>query len=329
MNRDEAQRLTGARWSSTVKCPRQGAYSALGAIPSPRSEAVEGMLERGHDLEDVYHRHLEQRYSGQIIREVAYTWGAGWELHLDFLLPELERDHREVKSNRLLSIPGPELELEGVRSLAPVLQVAGAAVFDPEGGTASVAVISPTNYLEREYPVTIGADLEGMVLRLRDLVVHAVETGELPERVCSVPSDGIGRFCPFVDTCFSEWEALAETRVDDGPVAVLAGQLRAADEALAAAKETAGELTAERDELRRQLRDYLNPGIEYVLGGVRVKRTVAAKGSRSFKFTAACAAGAIPREDVDGPLSRLGSFVSESKPAERWTVGDPIEDVDE
>lgn len=329
MKRDRAERLTGARWSGAVKCPRQGAYSALGAIPSPRSAAVEGMLERGHDLEDVYARRLAERYSGTIIREAEYTWAPGWTMHLDFLLPELERDHREVKSNRELSIPGPALELEGVTQIAPVLQVAGAVLFDPEGGTASVAVISPTNYLEREYPVTMNPDLEGMVLRIRDLVVRAVDTGELPARVCKVPSDAIGRFCPFADTCFAQWEPLAEKVVNDGPVAILAGQLRAVDEAMAAEKERMDELKAEREELRRQLRDYTKPGMEYVLGGVRVKRTVSAKGARTFKFAAACAAGAIRREEIEGPLSKLGAFVTEQQPQERWTVGDPIEDVDE
>lgn len=327
MKRETAERLKGARWSSTTRCARMGAYTALGAVPAPHSEYVAGMFERGHDLEDVFARRLAMDYTGPIEREVAIKWGDGWELHCDFLLPEDARRHLEVKSNtNINALPGPELELAGVRSKSPVLQVVGAATFDPEGGSASVAVMSPTTYLHREYQIEINDDLTGMVRELEQRVVHALTTGELPDRVCKVPSDAVGRFCPHRDTCFADWE-LAETREPaDAAVSLLAAQLRAAEDEYREAKTDLAELEQQRAELRRQVRDYTKPGVEYDLGGVRVRRTISKRGRRTFKLTDALATGALPAGDIDGPLSRLGNYVSESEPQERWTVGDALED---
>lgn len=331
MKRDEADQLKGARWSSTTRCARMGAYSALGTIPSPiTSDAVAGMFERGHDLEDVYHRRLQERYSGPIEREVAIPWGGdGWELHLDFLLPDADREHTECKSNQHIgTIPGPNVDLHGFETKAPVLQVAGAAVFDPEGGTARVAVISPVNYTYREFDIELTSDLVAGVRDIADRVCHAAETGELPPRVCTVPSDAVGRFCPYADTCFATWEP-AEQVETEGAAAMLAQQLRVSEDAVREAGRDKKLLEAERDDLRRRMRDYTRPGLEYVLGGVRVRRTVSAKGRRTFKLRDALATGALKADEIDGPLSRLGNYVSESAPVERWTVGDPIEDDDE
>lgn len=331
MKRDEV--LKGARWSATVRCPRMGVYSALGAIPSPRSPHVEGMLERGHDLEDVFDRRLRMDYSGSVEREVEIGWGppdSDWRLHVDFLLADEDRQHLEVKSNvQINDVPGPRMDVDGVVTKSPVLQVVGAATFDPLGGTAAVAVMSPTTYLHREYKIDLTDDLVGAVKHLEDQVVHALTSGELPPRVCTVPSDAVGRFCPYRDTCFADWETVEQV-VDDGPVIVLAGQLRQAEEAYKAAKaELDGKgnpdsLKAKRDDLRRQMRDYTKPGLEYVLGGVRVRRTIDKRGRRTFKLTDALATGALLGEEIDGPLSRLGNYVTESDPNERWTVGDPV-----
>lgn len=327
MERDTENRLTGARWSSTTRCARMGAYSALATIPTAiTSEAVAGMFERGHDLENVYERRLRERYSGPIQREVPIPWGDGWELHLDFLLPEADREHTECKSNQHIgTIPGPSVDLHGYLTKAPVLQVAGAAIFDPEGGTAKVAVISPVNYTFSEYDIDITSDLEAAVRDIADRVQHAAETGELPPRVCEVPSDATGRFCPYADTCFAQWEP-AEQVETEGAAAMLAQQLRVSEDAVREAGRDKKLLEAERDDLRRRMRDYTKPGLEYVLGGVRVRRTVSKKGRRTFKLADALATGALPASEIDGPLSRLGNYVTESAPSERWTVGDPIED---
>lgn len=330
MKRDHETRLKGARWSATSRCPRQGAYSALGAIPSPSSEAVRGMQERGHDLEDVYERRLKERYSGPYEREQAIPWGEpGWELHVDFMLPELDRQHLEVKSTtKIDTIPGALLNVGGVERKAPIWQVAGAAVFDPEGGTAQIAVMSPTTYQHHEFDVVIDADLEAAVHELEQLVVRAVTTGELPDRVCTVPSDATARFCPYRDTCFSDWEPVEQV-VTTGAVVVLAHQLRQAEDAVRQANGDLSVMKERRDDLRRQMRDYTTAGLEYEIGGVRIRRTVSTRGRRTFKLSDALSTGALPAEDIDGPLSRLGNFITESAPTERWTVGDPVSEADD
>lgn len=329
MRRETAERLTGARWSSTVRCARMGAYSALGAIPAPHSEHVAGLFERGHDIEEVFARRLGMDYTGPVEREVPIRWGDDWELHCDFLLPEQDRRHLEVKSNQQINtVPGPEVEIEGVRSKASVLQVVGAATFDPAGGTAAVAVMSPLTYLHREYRVDVNDDLVGVVRDLEARVMHALASGELPERVCKVPSDAVGRFCPYRDTCFADWE-LAETREPvDAAVSLLAAQLREVEDEYRAAKDDLAGVAEQRADLRRQVRDYTMPGVEYDLGGVRVKRSISQRGRRTFKLSDALATGALKAEEVDGPLSRLGNYITESEPQERWTVGDALESDD-
>lgn len=319
MKRDAANQLRGARWSSAVRCPRMGAYTALGAIPAIPSEQVEGLFQRGHDVEDRYFARLAEQYTGRIIREAAIQWGDGWSLHVDAILPDADgRPHVEVKANRdVYHVPGADLTIGGVTTKAPVLQVAGAAVFDPEGGAAEVVVVSPLDYTERRYPVDVTSDVRGAVEEIAALVVHAVQTGELPPRVCRVPSDGIGRFCPYVDTCFADWQPVDP---DDVPaeVGLLAQQVYDADQAAKLAEAASADAKQQRDDLRRQLADYLAAGVQYEVAGLRVKRTTV-KGRQSFNLKDAVATGAIDPRDVEAG-GRLEPFVKTGDGHDRWTI---------
>lgn len=147
------------------------------------------------------------------------------------------------------------------------------------------------------------------VLARAEAVRSGIREGVLPERRCAFPGDGPGMFCPFVEHCFQGW---VRPRPEDLP-GWEADLRRLADleDQLAKVKQ-AEHLVAERDRLRDALRSAMEPGTDYMAGGVRV-RYVEVAGRESFSLSAARKAGhSLPEH--------LEAFVSVSGGHERWTV---------
>jgi hypothetical protein len=306
------QVFTGARASEASRCPRMAAYTEQGVIPAPAGSHLDGLWERGHDLEDVYFRKLAEEYSGPIIRQHEVPWGDGWVAHVDGLLPDDDRRHVEVKSTTSPdTLPGCNVEISGVKSKSSVIQVAFGTVFDAEGGTAEVATISPVDYKRRRFPVTITPDIEGAVREIADRVIHAARTGELPPRPCRTPADGIARFCPHIQTCFTGWEPDDPIELGE-EVATLAESLLDVTGQLRVASDREKELKAEQSELRDRLRGWIAPDKTYHVAGIEL-RVTSVKGRETLSLKDALAAGAVTEDQV-APFVKIG------QPSERWSV---------
>lgn len=310
--------LTGARFSNASRCPRMAAYDVLGAFPLPPSERVEGLFQRGHEVEDGWFDHiLPKTYSGRVQRQAAIPWGTGWEAHVDgILLDDPQRTHVEVKSTTdIHTLPGVPVEIRGVKTTAAVIQVVGGAIFDPDGGDAAVVAVSPVDYQDKWYPINITPELRGVVEEVADRVVEAARTGDLPSRVCLRPSDAIGRHCPYAADCFADYDEPIPTDLTENADARDAAEellkvtlaLRQNDAATATLKKT-------RDELRGELVEAgVEAGVDYQIGDTRVKLT-AVKGRETFDYRGAIASGQL---EMTEPLT---TYLKTGKPSERWTV---------
>lgn len=303
--------LTGARWSAASRCPRQAAYGLLGAFGEALPPRVQGLWERGQDVEDAWFRRLDPT-NDVLHRQYPVKWGKDWEAHVDGAF-ENSRHMVEVKSTvDIDKLPGAPVEANGVKTTAAVLQVAGAAHFDPDGWWPRVVAVSPVDYSEHEYPIQLTADLAGLADETAARVVRAAETGEMPDRVCKRPNDGYSRFCPYVSTCFADWEEPSPIQLD-GEVATLARELRAVEEAYSRASSNTKEATARRDELRAAVREHLPGPGDYTVGGVHI-RLNGVSGRTSFRLADAIAAGLLTEAEAE-PFTKRGDG------HERWIVG--------
>jgi len=302
--------LTGARWSAAARCPRQAAYGLLGAFAEALPPRVEGLYERGHDVEDAWFRRLPKPVEVQ--RQYPVKWGKGWEAHVDGYFPT-DGEFVEVKSTvDIDKLPGSYVEANGVKTTSAVLQVAGAAHFDAQGCKARIVAVSPVDYSEHEYPITMNADLRGLADETAAQVLRAAETGEMPDRCCRRPQEALGRFCPYANTCFDGWDEPSPIQLD-GTVATLARELRAAEEAMKTVGADEKEAKARRDSLRAEVREHLPGPGDYTVGGVHI-RLSGVKGRTSFRLGDAIAAGLLTEEDA-APFTKTGDG------HERWDVG--------
>lgn len=314
----ERPTLTGARFSNASRCPRMAAYDVLGAFPLSPSERVEGLFQRGHEVEDGWFNHiLPKTYSGRVQRQAAIPWGTGWEAHVDgILLDDPQRTHVEVKSTTdINTLPGVPVEIRGVKTTAAVIQVVGGAIFDPDGGDAAIVAVSPVDYQDKWYPINITPELRMVVEEVADRVVVAARTGDLPSRVCLRPSDAIGRHCPYAADCFADWdEPLGVDLTENADARDAAQDLLMLDAQIRKSGSDVDNLKKQRDTLRGQLVEAgVEPGVDYTLGDIRVKLT-AVKGRETFDYRGAIASGQL---EMTEPLA---TYLKTGKPSERWTV---------
>lgn len=309
--------LTGARWSHAARCPRMAAYDVLGAFPTEPSERVTRLYLRGHHVEDAWLDHYAPNiYQGRLERQAAFEWGNGWETHSDAVAVEqADRPHIEVKSTTQIDkLPGIPVEVEGVHTTHAVLQAVGAAVFDPEGGTAEVVAVSPIDYWHERYPVNLTNDLRGAAVEVASRVVHAAETGELPDRVCQKPSDAQQHMCPYGHTCFADWDEPAPVDLTSPDLVNLAFALEDQTDAVKDAEKLVAEKKQLRDETRAELLDRGVPiGGEVQIADVIIKVTPV-KGRESFDYRSAISAGQLTM------TPELERYLKTGKPSERWTL---------
>lgn len=301
--------LTGARWSSAVVCTRRAVYEHHGAPVTPVAPEVEGWRWRGQVIGDaVQHAVVAQwRALGRRpVAELEIPWPPARPFaraHADIWVPH-ERRMVEVKS-----------AAGCVLNDSAVLQVVGQVVFHPRAQYGTVLVIDPSSGEERQYPVNVDARADEVWARVEE-VRAGVEDGVLPDRVCRHPGDGPALMCDRVEHCFDGW-----VRPDINRLPGFGDLVRALADAEAACrreKKPPLEWVQKRDEIRARLRGVMEPGVEYVVNGWRLKRTEVA-GSRAFRFTAMEKAGfALPLE--------LEPFLTEGKGHERWIV-EPVDVV--
>jgi hypothetical protein len=121
---------------------------------------------------------------------------------------------------------------------------------------------------------------------------------ELPDRVCGKPSDGIGRFCPFIDHCFEGWTppTVEELRADEELIARTARlhELKRRRQALSQEDTT---LEKECKEIQADLDEVLAEGDvrEVLIGGYLVKRSPRTRENFSLKKARA----SVPADILD------------------------------
>jgi hypothetical protein len=168
---------------------------------------------------------------------------------------------------------------------------------------------------EEDIPVVLTDERREQVEDIAAQVVRAGQTGELPERVCAKPSDARGKMCPFAAQCFADWTP-PDVLTLDGDVPAIATELYLARNQRDALKAS---LAAAESNVRAAQESLaaagVQPGEQYELGGVRVRRTQV-KGRETFSISKARKSG------VWSPLDdeRLAPFVKVGDPYDRWTV---------
>jgi hypothetical protein len=298
--------LAGPRWSSAVLCPRRAVYEGLGYPREPDPPELAGVFRRGRFIGAAVAADLDEslreqgRPVGQAEREIPWPpetpVGTG---HADYFIPD-EARIVEAVSTKGCDLP-PHKAVQG----------AGYALADPEAEAATVLSIDPNDYSERAYPL----DLDGLrdeVEAIWDTVLGHLRAKAIPPRPEHLEHPGQRPCfdCPFRRTCWAGFEPLPAPRL---PERLHDDLRRLADleDEIARAKQV-DHLTSERDEIRERLAGLLEDGVDYIGGGIRVKRTPV-KGRRSFGLSAFEKAGhRLPPEAQE--------FVTESGGYDRWTV---------
>jgi hypothetical protein len=256
------------RWSSACKCPRKAVYEKRGAPARERSERENRILHRGKLFGRFVAEQFALKFGDDAVefeREVSWPGGT---LHTDvFVIPE--KASFEVKSTT-----SPASALEDA-----IIQNAGEQHFDPECEMGGVILVDPVDLDEVVRPVVLNPDLIAHVEGIAEQVVSAEANGTLPDRVCSKPADAMGKLCPFAEKCFSDEPAWAPTPAIEieGDVARLATELYLVQRRRKSTEGQAGTLKDEERLLQDELRELLEPNIEHVAPGLKVKRTVSSK----------------------------------------------------
>ena len=294
----------GARWSQAARCPRMAYY---GAIDAPAAEADAETLarfDRGHMHGDWYTAKLVEEHGEEnVVREPGVPWPGGI-LHPDAYVAPL-RECVEVKSHTDGGVKEDDLT-----------QLAGQVHYHPEAESGRLVIVDPLTLRSESTALRVTDYWRERVESISDQVVSGLKSGVPPERVCEHPNEARQHLCPHARHCFRDW-------TPPDPVK-LAGELAETARALYVAERQASDLAKaterakeERDRLRGELRDVIEPGVEYEAGGVKFWRTVSANGvSWDKRLAAARKARTLqPELELDH-----GPYASERKGAERWTV---------
>lgn len=289
-----------SRWSHACKCPRMGAYGLLGIDPEEPTERQQGLMRRGRMLGgERFERYLLKYGEDDVVAEQSVPWPAG-VLHPDIYVRS-KRLVVEVKSSA-----APESIIEDA-----IVQCAGQVYWHPEADKGLVEVVSPIDLqVVAEIPVLLN---DAWVERLEAIATDVVRAGasngrELPDRVCKRPSDGFGRFCPFIDHCFEGWTppTVDELKVDEHLMARVARlhELKRRRQALAQEDKP---LEKEAKKIQAELEGVLADGDvdirAAVVGGYLVKRSPRTRENFSLKK----ARGSVP-EAILEPFTSISRF---------------------
>ena len=286
----DRERLRGrTRWSMACRCPRMASYALRGTEPEEAPDRQRRLMARGKQIGRWMGERFAAKYGAdQVILEKPVLWPndgvpAG-ELHTDiFVIPE--RLAVEVKSSA-----HPDALIDSA-----LLQLAGEVHFDPDADKGLLAIVDPNDLSEELLPFKLTAEWVERVEDTARQVVQAGVAGELPARVCAQPSDGIGRFCPFIDTCFADWEPPV-TMVSDPKLRVAAVRAYEAKQVRNARRDEADQAD---EEYRARLEDLVDAGIDagvdYQIGALKVRRTVV-RGRVTYRVPAAIKCGAVSEE---------------------------------
>lgn len=306
--------LTGARWSSATQCPRMSAYQALGVEGEPHSLETEQRFGRGRRIGQAMAQEVIETLTEigrQAVPEYEVPWGPGgiWTGHVDVM--EVDERLGAIAAIEVVSTEGAVLPPNKARQVAAYSIFSGRANFDQEPD-AFVLSVDPKTGDQRTYPINVGSFREE-VEAIERAVVTAYEGGPLPDRFDGAsPGSWPCRECQFRLGCMADYQPPPAGRLpgrqdDFLRLAELDGLIKSTPRG-----DHVIEYEAERDQLREFLAGLMEPGTDYIEGGVRLRRTEV-KGRRSFDFTAAENAGWSLPDDID-------PFVKQTKGHNTWTL---------
>lgn len=300
--------MEGVRLSQLARCPRMCAFGALDTPEDERPYDTEEAFFRGKVLEGVAALRAQAEYGAEfqgeknILRQRVVSWPLG-EGHADIY----------VRSERLLIEVKSSTSDSDVPLLNAIRQLQLYLYFDPEAEQGQVWWIDPRkgNFKPAKWAVDpLPAD---EVMAIVEAVRTAQGGGELPERVCSRPSDAGPRMCPFVRTCFADWSE--EVPSLNGEATELA---RAWHEAKKHEKEIEAAAAAWKDR-RRQVEAELAkldiPVGKSLCGDYELRR-VHVSGGESLSLKKPRAAGLWH----DGLDEMFGQFITTRKSYDRYEV---------
>jgi hypothetical protein len=300
-------RLRGkTRWSMACKCPRMAVYALRGEEPHEPSDRSRRLMARGRQLGEWMGRRFQQRYGADnVVLEKPVLWPNGGlpvgELHTDvFVKPE--RMAVEVKSTAQ-----PESLIDSA-----LTQLAGEVHFDPDADKGLLAIVDPNDLAEELLPFRLTDEKREQVEAIARQVVDAGTTGELPARVCEKPSDGLALFCPFIDTCFADWTPPLPETLDSNELRGLVYQAAGHKHTRDALQDRVEEADAAYRRDLERLAAHLEPGVDYQVGSISIRRTVV-KGRTTYRIPAALKCGVVSEEQL-APFTKIG------EPHERWTI---------
>jgi hypothetical protein len=239
----------------------------IGHDPEPDDEEVRLLWERGLLDEDwLVSKVLEPEFGADnIIRQKAVEWPSDGlpigELHTDAFVVS-EGLPIEIKSHA-----------NGEPSEDDFTQLKGQIHFDPDAGDVGVLIVVDRNLGREQFTVKLTDDDRAMLDGIAAQVTEAGRTGALPPRVCSKPSDGRAKFCPFITECFSGWAPPDPINLDGDRAELLAEayRLKVRRDQL---KEPYDEAESEYKAVVCELTDLETAvGVEIKGGGVIAKRT--------------------------------------------------------
>lgn len=277
------------RWSSTRDCPRKAVYEATGAPARERTDDEQRWLFRGRSIGRDYIIWLATKYgkvfvaSGEdwwvpphlraaseeeaaILSEVPVRWPLGIG-HIDGFLVET--------GTALEFLSSAHASDAMVRS--KMVQVAGYAKYYEPALNACLIVLDPASLKEERFPIAFDTDaFRGLIEECDDRIAQVLEwreTGVMPARVCSKPSEARGHFCLHAQHCFEDDPPWSEPEpvavVNDPEVIQRASLLHVAKTEERVAKDLLAEREKERKRLEAELVDAI-PGAEGLRGGIRV-----------------------------------------------------------
>lgn len=231
------------RWSSARDCGRKAIYEATGAPARARTEREQRILFRGKRIGRDYGELLSINHNTRadhkkFVKARAWAeekghgyYGAGkvwcekkvvWPLgvgHMDIWLPE------PATGVEVLSSAHATVEMIHSKKL----QLVGYIEHDPEASNGVVVVLDPSSLDEDRHIVSKHqAGYDDLVEEMRARIAQVQEwdaTGDMPARVCGKPSDAMGHFCTFSETCFEDWQRPDLPVVITEEVVTLARQL--------------------------------------------------------------------------------------------------------
>lgn len=301
--------LTGARWSSAVRCVAKAQHQALGTPPEDNPPPwLDSAFSRGFHVGEAWaliQQSVLEKVGHDVQREMPIEWGLGWTGHADLADLTSKTIYEAYHSKTGEFRPEKALQAAGYADMLgedwnAVLVAIDATDVDADGGFAV-----------RTYPVNVDG-LREHVRSIRGRVIAAVQDGAVnpADRVGDTPYHSECRSCPFAATCHANWtpptpdEVVGmETHFD---------RLRIVDGDLKSVRKQEAVLKRQRDELLEEVATVVEPGQTVACGGTTVKRIHVA-GGLSFSLSDATKAGySLPDE--------LAAFVREKKAYDKWEV---------